>query len=311
MAGGLLFAAGEASAGPKLWGVAYGAFRDGQSPTGDHPSKREIREDLKLLEGFARRIRTYSVHETQELIPLLARKTKLECFVGAHVGADPDANGREIEAVIRVGRKVRPAGIVVGNEVFYHGGLPVSHLVELVRRVRSDAKIGRKGIPIGYAAAHATLLDPPPGFDVLIAELDFLMVNLHPYWAGVPVEDAAEWTCAAWLEIAQVRYPGLKVIVGETGWPTAGRRAEANPENRRRFLEDFGRLALERNVPYFWFEACDEKWKQDASGVPEEAHWGLCAADRTVKPRIADLFASPPILIDILRPPPAAAGPDR
>lgn len=311
LAGCLLFVAGEASArsdNPTLRGVAYGAFRDGQSPVGDYPSKREIREDLKLLGGFTRRIRTYSVNETQELIPKLARRAKLECFVGAHVGTDPDANAREIEAVIRIGRRAGPAAIVVGNEVFYHGGVSVSQLTDLVRRVRSDEKIGRKGIPIGYSAAHDTVLDPPDGFDELMAELDFLMVNLHPYWAGVPVEDAAEWTWAAWLEIAQVRYPGLKVIIGETGWPTAGRRAEANPENQRRFLEDFVRLAKERNVPYFWFEAFDERWKQDASGVVEEAHWGLFSSDRNMKPRIADFFASPPILIDILRPAPCGTG---
>jgi exo-beta-1,3-glucanase (GH17 family) len=312
---GLLFAPGKAQAArsmpPKLRGVAYGAFRDGQSPMGNHPSKREIREDLKLLRGITRRIRTYSVNETQELIPRLARKAKLECFVGAHVGADPDANSKEIQALIRIGRKARPAALVVGNEVFYHGGVSVSHLIDLVRRVKSDRKIDRRGIPIGYAAAHDTLLDPPDGFDALLAELDFLMVNLHPYWAGVPVEDAAEWTCAAWLEIAQVRFPGLEVIIGETGWPTAGRRAEANPENQRRFLEDFARLALERNIPYFWFEAFDEKWKQEASGVVEEAHWGLFDPDRTPKPRIADFFASPPVLIDILRPARRGSATDR
>ena len=44
------------------------------------------------MRGIGRRIRTYSVHETQELIPRLSRRAGLECWVGAHVGPDPEAN---------------------------------------------------------------------------------------------------------------------------------------------------------------------------------------------------------------------------
>lgn len=309
---GLLFHAGEAEAlqwkAPKLWGVAYGAFRDGQSPIGEYPSKAEIKQDMRILRDFTFNIRTYSVNETQQLIPRLAKQKHMKCYAGAHIGGDQAANAVEIERLLRVARYCRRGGIVIGNEVLFHGNLPRGDLVEWIRYAKTDEMVRRKGIPVGYADVYETFLADPG----LVAELDFLLVHVHPYWEGLPVEAAAQYAYDAWL-LVKSAYPGKEVILGETGWPTAGDTvgdAVPSEENQRIFLEDFVTLALAGNVPYFFFAAFDEWWKRDASGVEAEAHWGLWYSEREMKRRIADFFTSPPPLIEISRAPRCVAGLD-
>jgi hypothetical protein len=185
----------------------------------------------------------------------------------------------------------------------------VDELIELIRQVKSDQRVSRRGIPVGYAGVYTTFLGHPQ----LVAELDFLLIHVHPYHEGLPVEEAAAYVLERWVDVKS-KYPSKEVIIGETGWPTEGDTKDAavpSEENQRAFLEDFVNVALRENVPYFWFEGFDEKWKRDLSGVEAAAHRGLFYSDRTTKPPIRDFFASPPPLADILRPAPCGAGPDQ
>ena len=289
---------------PKLWGLCYGAFRDGQSPGGVYPSTAEIREDLKILRDFTHRIRTYAVSEAEQQILLLARRASLAAYAGAHIGSDTAANAGETERLIRACEAARCAGLVVGNEVIRSGDPLLGELTQWIRNVKNDPRVIREGMRVGYADTDAVLLAHPQ----LVAELDFLLVNIHPYWAGIPVEEAAEYVVERWLAVKSA-YPDQEVIIGETGWPTAGDPfgdAVPSEANQDRFLESFFRLALERNAPYFFFEAFDENWKGDASGVEVESHWGLWYSDRTMKS--VRFFKEPPPLIEISRVPRCWAG---
>jgi len=292
---------------PKLWGIAYGAFRDGQSPGGVYPSKADIGEDMKILRDFTVRIRTYSVNETQQFICRLAQEAGIMCYAGAHIDSDPIANDDEIERLLQGTDSSIPAGFVVGNEVLFHGNLPRDELISLIRKVKNDDRVRRWGIPVGYADVYTTFLNDPG----LVAELDFLLIHIHPYHDGIPVDEAPEYVYEKWRMVKNA-YPGMEVIIGETGWPTKGAtKGGAVPceANQQEFLRYFVKLALKENIPYFFFEAFDENWKREASGVEAEAHWGLWYSDRTMKPR--RFFCSPSPLIDILRPAACGAGPDR
>jgi len=292
---------------PKLWGLAYGTFRDGQAPGTAYPSKAEIAEDMKILRGFTTRLRTYAVAQSEQLIPRMAKQANLMIYAGAHIDSDPAANAEEIERLIAACEPARCAGLVVGNEPLLHGNLTVDQLIEVIRAVKSDPRVIRRGMRVGYADTEATLLANP----ALAAELDFLLVNVHPYWAGIPVEEAADYVVERWL-LVESAYPEKEVIIGETGWPTEGDPfgdAIPNQDNQQLFLETFVPLALERNVPYFFFAAFDEEWKGDASGVELESHWGLWYSDRTMKP--VSFFEAPPPMIEILRVPGCFVGDGR
>ena len=284
---------------PKLWGLCYGAFRIGQAPGGVYPSEAEIRQDMKILKDFTRRIRTYSVSETEQQIPLLAGRAGIAVYAGAHIDRDAAGNADQTEGLIRACKAARCAGLVVGNEVLLHEKLLVDQLIEVIRSVKNDPRVIREGMRVGYADTDAILLAHPQ----LVTELDFLLVHIHPYWAGIPIGEAAEYAVESWRAVGSA-YPDREVIIGETGWPTAGDPfgdAVPSQENQELFLESFVPLALERGIPYFFFEAFDEDWKTDASGVEVESHWGLWSSDRTMKG--VRFFEEPPPLIEISRVP--------
>jgi exo-beta-1,3-glucanase (GH17 family) len=299
---------------PQLWGIAYGPHRDGQSPTGVYPSEADINEDLKILGDHTPRIRIYGVHETLQLIPRLADRAGMMCYVGGHVGSDSVANAEEVERLVEVACSARAAAIVVGNEVLFHGSLPLPQLIELIRYVKSQECVRRLGIPVGYADVYTTLLTYP-NIEDLLAKLEFLLIHIHPYHDGLPVEEAAEYVHKKWKLVKdqyENPYPGMDIIIGETGWPTAGEtKGDAVPgeRNQQYFLKSFAEIALRENIPFFFFEAFDEKWKGDESGVKAESHWGLWYADRTMKPR--RFFSAPPPLVDILQTARCGAGPER
>jgi exo-beta-1,3-glucanase (GH17 family) len=71
-------------------------------------------------------------------------------------------------------------------------------------------------------------------------------------------------------------------MIGETGWPRAILRRCGSQPGESAALPELRPLALERGIPYFFFEAFDEDWKTDASGVEVESHWGP-EPERTMK----------------------------
>lgn len=67
---------------------------------------------------------------------------------------------------------------------------------------------------------------------------------------------------------------GLPIVIGETGWPTAG-HPDATPTNAEVFSRNALALASAQRREMYLFEAFDEGRKADYSGVPFEGHFGL------------------------------------
>jgi hypothetical protein len=92
----------------------------------------------------------------------------------------------------------------------------------------------------------------------------------------VPAEEAALHVDQIRKEIAAA-FPGKEVLVGEAGWPSAGRmRAGALPSriNQARFLAQLLDLSRKETFRVNLFEAYDEPWKRQWEGTVG-AHWGL------------------------------------
>ncbi|HPO07097.1 MAG TPA: glycosyl hydrolase family 17 protein [bacterium] len=269
--------------GDKYHGVAYGPFRDGQSPVARiFPTRGELQQDIFFLGKLTEQIRTYSSAYSLSEIPRICQEVGLICYPGAYISGSIDENEIEIESLIEVGRQglscVRE--LIVGNEVFCGTAVTEGDLIEYIRRVRKDTG-GR--VPVGTADTWANWLNHPQ----LIENVDFVMVHIHPYWDGIAIEDATTHVLARLAEVeAKVRETSLDkpVIIGETGWPSEGNvRDNAIPseQNQARFLSDFLSIADANNIDYFFFEAFDEKWK---SSDAAEAHWGLYYSDGSIKP---------------------------
>ena len=167
--------------------------------------------------------------------------------------------------------------VIVGNEVLLRNDRTVDQLIEYIRRVKAQVKQ-----PVTYADVWEWWLKYPQ----VANEVDFITIHLLPYWEDVPtsVEDAEERILEAYKTIHE-RFPGKPILVGEVGWPTAGRTrgpAETGLVNKARFINQFVRMAEREGFQYNIVEAFDQGWKSANEGTVG-ANWGLFSTDRERK----------------------------
>jgi exo-beta-1,3-glucanase (GH17 family) len=135
-------------------------------------------------------------------------------------------------------------------------------------------------VPVSFVDAYFLFELHPQ----VAAACDVLLVNCYPFWESVP----AEYALLAMKEMyrrAQRVADGKRVIISETGWPTAGTpfgAAVPSPENTLEYFLDTYRWAEEEDIEIFYFEAFDESWKAGPEG-DVGASWGLWDADGNPK----------------------------
>ena len=83
-----------------------------------------------------------------------------------------------------------------------------------------------------------------------------------------------------------VAFPGKEILIGETGWPSAGRMREGalpSRTNQARVVSEILDLAKRENFRVNLIEAYDQPWKRQLEGTVG-GYWGLIdAAQRAVK----------------------------
>ena len=260
--------------------VSFAPFRNGQSPLVKHyPSAAEIEEDLTLLKGRVAGVRTYTSREGLEAVPEIARRLGIEVTMSAWIGSEAAINDQEVDALIRLANAYPDVikRVIVGNEVLLRKEQKADALAGYIRRVRAAVKQ-----PVSYADVWEFWQRNP----ALAQEVDFVTIHILPYWENHPsgVEDMEAHVMAAYREIERT-FPGKKLLVGEAGWPSAGRsRGPAVPSlvNKARFINGFRHLAAEHGVDYNLIEAFDQGWKQKLEGTVG-ANWGLLSTDRVAK----------------------------
>ena len=121
------------------------------------------------------------------------------------------------------------------------------------------------------------------------AAADFITIHILPYWEDFPIPAR---NAAAHVESIRRRmvdaFPGKEVIIGEVGWPSAGRMREGalpSPANQARVIQDVLALAKRENFRVNVIEAFDEPWKRALEGTVG-GHWGLLD-DATRTPKFA------------------------
>lgn len=286
-----------AAVSAKLRGVCYGPFRDNQDPDkGVLPSTKEIGEDVAFISRLASSLRTYGVGGSQEAIPELCEKHGVDCYPGAWLGKYKTENRKEIDALIRIGKAglKHTRALIVGNEVLLREDMSEQELAGFIREVKAAT-----GLPVTTAEIWGQWLKHPG----LAREVDFLLVHIHPYWEGVAADKAGQHVLSAWRQVSR-SFPGKKIVIGETGWPTAGKAvggAEPSTAGQARFIGDFLSLAGSEGISYFFFEAFDEMWKKKFEGEAG-AFWGIFQSNGPVKPRNKPFLAEE-ALAGMTRPP--------
>ena len=220
-------------------------------------------------------MRTYSVDQGLDAVPRLARKHGLRVLLGIWIGRDAAENEREIAHALEVLQRDGDVvdGVIVGNEVLLRREQPVAALRAYIERVRAATPI-----PVTYADVWEFWLRNPG----LAEAVSFVTVHMLPYWEDdpQPIGRAVDHVVRV-HERVRAAFPGKAILVGEVGWPSAGRRRETavpSVANQARFVREFADAAARHGLRYNVIEAFDQPWKRRLEGTVGGT-WGLLDAE--------------------------------
>ena len=263
--------------------VSYAPFARGQTPFDEALviPREQIAHDLKALSAFTTCVRTYSVDQGLSVVPEIAENLGMKVYAGAWIGREDAKNQRELARLITVANAHPQAikGLIVGNEVLLRGEQTPAALSRYIAELRAGLN---QPLPITYADVWEFWLKAPE----LAKSVDFVTIHLLPYWEDqpTPIDTAIHHVMAVWQEVSTAFAP-KPILIGEVGWPSAGRRREgAEPSlvNQTRFVREFMAAAETAGANYHLIEAFDQPWKRDLEGTVGGA-WGFFDADRAEK----------------------------
>jgi glucan 1,3-beta-glucosidase len=250
--------------------VSYAPSALAGAPQAD-VSRAHVERDLRQLARQFRCVRTYSVSHGLDAVPEIAQGLGLRVLLGVWISGDAATNEREIARAVATARRDRATidAIVVGNEVLLRHELPAAKLAPLIERVGRET-----GLPVTYADVWGRWIANRD----LARSVSFVTVHILPYWDDEPVPAGVVMPYVESLyDELQALFPGKTLLVGETGWPSAGKpRGDLEPGrvNQARYLRSFTALAERRGIRYNLIEAYDQPWKRAHEGTVG-GHWGI------------------------------------
>lgn len=260
-------------AGEKLQCVSYAPFRGDQNPLseGTYIPAWQIDEDLARLKSLTDCVRTYSIEHGLDQIPEIARKHGMKVIHGLWLSSIAAKNETQIATTISLAKRFPDViqAIVVGNEVLLRGEISATDLAGIIRRVKSQVSM-----PVTYADVWEFWLRHREIYDAV----DFITIHILPYWEDFPISaDKAVAHVDSIRRRMVAAFPNKDILIGETGWPSAGRMREgALPSLANQALVIQGVLALAKrdNFRVNVIEAFDQPWKRRLEGTVG-GYWGL------------------------------------
>lgn len=251
------------------WGVQYPLCEEYP------PSQNNITRDMAVLSQLTNTVRLYGTdcNQTEMVLHSIDRLglTSMKIWLGVWIETNTTTNERQLELMYKILEDVPDhsifKGVIVGNEALYRAGddkvASLQNLIEILTEVRSNFTALNYDLPV----ATSDLGDNWTG--ELVQAVDAVMSNIHPFFAGIPVEEAAGWTWNFW----QTRDAPLTAgtdkpqIISETGWPSGGGNdcgtlttqcatpesgSVAGIDEMNIFMADFVCQALDNGTDYFW-----------------------------------------------------------
>jgi exo-beta-1,3-glucanase (GH17 family) len=268
----------------------------------DPPSQNNVTRDVAVLSQLTNTIRLYGTdcNQTQMLIHAvnqLELKDTIKIWLGVWQDKNTTTNERQLAQMWDILDEYGEApfkGLIVANEILFRKQMTATQLGSLLSEVRTNLTSRKISLPV----ATSDLGDD--WTSELASMSDYIMSNIHPFFAGVNAKDAASWTYSFWSNQNGGFWKSdiSKNIIAETGWPSQGgtdcgssavtdcpNGSVAGIDEMNTFMEGWVCQALANGTNYFWFESFDEPWKiQFNSGNQNwEDHWGLMDVNRNLK----------------------------
>ena len=252
-------------------GMAYTPF-NAQYPEclTNPPSQNNVTRDMAVLSQLTDVIRLYGTdcNQTEMVLHAIDRLalTDMKVWLGVWLEKNTTTNDRGLHALndLLATNGAGPfAGVIMGNEVLFRQDLTEVQLAKILSDTKKNLTAQKIDLPVATSDLGddwtATLAD----------EVDVVMSNIHPFFAGVEVDVATGWTWSFWQNKDVVLTSGSskKNIISEVGWPSAGGRSCGNVnctddiksssvagiDEMNQFMNDFVCQSLANGTDYFWY----------------------------------------------------------
>ncbi len=235
------------------------------------PRQNEVTKDVAVMSQLTNRIRLYGTDCNQtemvlHAIDTLDLKDDTKVWLGVWQDKNTTTNARQLEHMYTLLDKYgadRFAGAIVGNEVLFREDMTLTELATILRGVKSNFTSKKIDLPV----ATSDLGDD--WTKELTAEVDIVMSNVHPFFAGKTAEEATGWTWNFWQTkdvVLTKDDPSKKQIISEVGWPSGGGKScgdspactsstpgsIAGINEMNKFMEDFVCQGLNNGTEFFW-----------------------------------------------------------
>lgn len=232
------------------------------------PSQNNVTRDVAVLSQLTNAIRLYGTdcNQTEMVLHAIDKLglTDVKVWLGVWLDRNDTTNARGLAAMNDILAKhgADPfLGVIVGNEVLYRQDLTETELAKIL----SDVKKNMTALTIDLPLATSDLGDDWTAG--LASEVDVVMSNIHPFFAGKTPDIAASWTWDFWSTHDTILTAGTKKknIISEVGWPSEGGKdcgdvnctagikgAVAGIDQMNEFMDNFVCQSLANGTEFFW-----------------------------------------------------------
>lgn len=232
------------------------------------PSQNNVTRDMAVLSQLTNAVRLYGTdcNQTEMVLHSIDKLalTDMKVWLGVWLSNNATTNDRQLAAMYSLLDKhgATPfAGVIVGNEVLFRKDMTEQELGLVLSNVKSNFTSKKIDLPV----ATSDLGDNWTAG--LVPNVDIVMSNVHPFFAGVEVGLAAGWTWDFWQthDVVLTQGSTKKNFVSEVGWPSAGGNdcgagtctsktagSVAGIDQMNTFMKDFVCESLVNGTEYFW-----------------------------------------------------------
>jgi exo-beta-1,3-glucanase (GH17 family) len=232
------------------------------------PSQNNITRDLAVMSQLTNSVRLYGTdcNQTQMLIHAIDRleiKDTMKIWLGVWLDKNDTTTERQIAQTWDILDDYGCdyfKGIIIGNEVLYRKDLTETELLGHITDFRKNISDHSCQLPVAMADLGDNWTAD------MASKVDIVMSNVHPFFAGVDVSEAAAWTWNFWqthdvsLTASQ---NGIHQVIAEVGWPSGGGTdcgaadtcaggSVAGIDEMNQFMEDWVCPSLANGTEYFW-----------------------------------------------------------
>jgi len=93
-------------------------------------------------------------------------------------------------------------------------------------------------------------------------------------------------------------FPGKRIVLGEIGWPSAGKTIEQavpSEENQEKFISTLKRLSVEYGIEYFYYGLYDGRKSVEPQATLSTS-WGIYNSDGSLKPHLIHMLSPDPFV---------------